>query len=112
MVSAPAPGRARTPLVLLWGRIAPRGVLLSRAQAYMLGAAASEIAKMDAKEAHRTRKLDAIKQYLLSLRVPSFLRRPIMEYYENLYMRDYDDTGILNNMPSCGSPRRTEPHTA
>ena len=23
-----------------------------------------------------------------------------MEYYENLYMRDYDETGILNDMPS------------
>ena len=69
-------------------------------QAYMLGAAAAEIAKMDSKDARRKAKLDAIKQCLASLRVPLFLRSPIMEYYENLYLRDSDDLSTLSDMPS------------
>ena len=51
-------------------------------QAYMLGATASEIASMDAQDTARRQKLKAIKQHLRALRAPTFLRVPIMEYYE------------------------------
>ena len=48
----------------------------------MLGATASEIASMDAQDAARRLKLNAIKRHLRALRAPAYLRVPIMEYYE------------------------------
>ena len=48
----------------------------------MLGTATSEISNMDAQDSARRQKIKSIKQNLLAMRVPPFLREPIMEYYE------------------------------
>ena len=69
----------RSGLIIYECGVAFFGVCL---QAYMLGAAASEIANMDAQDTQRRQRLKEIKQHLRSLRVPMFLREPITEYYE------------------------------
>lgn len=60
------------------------GILL---QAYMLGSAASALHTMDAMKAGQQHKLDAVKGYLRTKRVPVFLRERIVDYFEYLYTR-------------------------
>ena len=73
----------------------------------MLGAAASEIANMDATSKMRRQKLEAIKSHLRYLRVPGFLTVPIMEFYETLLSKKQalDDNDIL----CAASAARTMP---
>jgi len=69
-------------------------------QAYMLGTAASEIANMDAQDTARRQKLKTIKQHLRALRVPLFLRVPIMEYYEReTTMSESRESDVIKDMP-------------
>eukprot|EP00966_Prymnesium_polylepis_P314115 7259109-Prymnesium_polylepis.1 len=71
-------------------------------QAYLLGAAASEIANMDATAKLRRQRLEAIKSHLRYLRVPGFLTIPIMEYYETLFSKNQSlaENDVLKDMPS------------
>ena len=70
-------------------------------QAYMLGAAASEIANIDAHDSIKRQKFDSIKNYLRGKRVPYFLREPILEYYERvLTQMDADNDHLMAELPS------------
>ena len=71
-------------------------------QAYMLGATASEIANMDAQDSARRQKLNRIKQHLKHLRAPTFLRQPIMEYYERetTLTDEAQDSDLMRDMPT------------
>jgi len=71
-------------------------------QAYILGAASSEIANMDATSKLRRQKLESIKSHLRYLRVPAFLTLPIIEFYETLFAKKatFDESDILKDMPS------------
>jgi hypothetical protein len=67
----------------------------------MLGATASEIANMDAADSARRQRLTSIKQHLRSLRVPTFLRVQIMEYYEReTTMNESQQGDVIRDMPS------------
>ena len=67
----------------------------------MLGAAASEISNIDAKDSFRRQKFDSIKQYLRGKKVPLFMRESILEYYERLlYQMDAGDDEVLGDLPS------------
>eukprot|EP00325_Prymnesiales_sp_UTEX-LB-985_P007184 CAMPEP_0174696820 /NCGR_PEP_ID=MMETSP1094-20130205/2876_1 /TAXON_ID=156173 /ORGANISM="Chrysochromulina brevifilum, Strain UTEX LB 985" /LENGTH=860 /DNA_ID=CAMNT_0015893685 /DNA_START=37 /DNA_END=2619 /DNA_ORIENTATION=- len=70
-------------------------------QAYMLGTATSEIANMDAQDTARRQTLKAIKQHLRALRVPQYLKTPIMEYYERATSTSESaDSDVFKEMPS------------
>eukprot|EP00966_Prymnesium_polylepis_P312689 7225618-Prymnesium_polylepis.1 len=88
------------PLLIMYeGFVCFIGICL---QAYMLGAAANEIAALDASAVGKRQKLNRIKQTLRYLRAPQFLRGPIVEYYE--HMIEHDQMGeaqdVLADMPS------------
>ena len=58
------------------GIISFLGMLL---QAYTLGSAASALSTLDASKAERHRKIDMVKQYMYSKRVPLYLREKITD---------------------------------
>ena len=79
-------------------------------QAYLLGATASEIANMDAKDSYRRQKFDAIQRYLRGKRVPHFMREPILEFYERLLTQASPPRAV--HPLFCLSSPRTQPSLA
>ena len=70
-------------------------------QAYLLGAATSELALMQQASRERRVRLEAVKQHLRYLRVPPFLKDQILEYYDMVVIRkQMQEVDVLSSMPS------------
>ena len=69
----------------------------------MLGAAASEIANMDATSKMRRQKLEAIKSHLRYLRVPGFLTLPIMEVSFTPSFTPSITPFVIPSVPTCAT---------
>lgn len=67
----------------------------------MLGSAASALHTFDALKAAQKRKLDGVKQYVRSKRVPIYLREKIVDYFDYLYTRvqSIDESKVLKHLP-------------